>query len=84
MATVDTLRNDLIDKLLSVSNKEFLKALNKLVENSNIQGEPVKLTEEQILMLRFSDRNIKSGQLIPHDEVTENDLKWPRGYQTTK
>jgi hypothetical protein len=76
MATVDTLRNDLIDKLFSISNKECLLALNKLIDNSTYQTEPVQLSEEQITKLNLSHKDIAAGNLIPHDEVTKSDLQW--------
>jgi len=27
-------------------------------------------------MLKFSDKDIAAGNLIPHDEVTKSDLQW--------
>jgi len=79
MATVDTLRNNLIDKLLTISNKEYLLALNRLVETSTIDNEPVKLTDEQILMLQLSDNDIKTGKIISQETLDKNDLEWLRG-----
>lgn len=76
MATVDTLRNDLIDKLFSISNKEYLLALNKLVDNSVYQTEPIQLSDEQITMLKLSDKDIAAGNLFPDDEVSKSDLQW--------
>jgi len=58
MATIDTLRDNLIDKLLAISSKEYLIALNQLVERSDIANEPVKLTEQQIALLKLSDKDI--------------------------
>ena len=51
METIDTLRNSLIDKLLTISNKEYLVTLNQLIENSAVSEGHVKLTDEQFLML---------------------------------
>lgn len=79
MATVDTLRNKLIDKLLTISNKEYLLALNRLVETSTINNDPVKLTDEQILMLQLSDDDIKAGRTISQEQLDKNDLEWLRG-----
>ncbi len=76
MATVDTLRNDLIDKLLTISNKEYLLALNQLVEKSAVNNDVVGLTEDQILMLQLSDRDIEAGRLISHEQLDKNDLQW--------
>ncbi len=73
---VDTLRDNLIDKLLAISDKEYLIALNQLVENSNVAREPVKLSEQQIALLKLSDEDIKEGRLIPHEELYKNTLAW--------
>jgi len=79
MATVDKLRNNLIDKLLTISNKDYLKALNQLVENSGIEHNAVKLTEEQILMLQLSDKDIEAGKLISQEQLDKDDLMWLKG-----
>jgi len=79
MATVDTLRNELIDKLFTISNKEYLLALNRLVETSTIDNEAIKLTDEQILMLQLSDHDIKMGKIISQEHLDKNDLEWLRG-----
>jgi len=69
MATVDTLRNNLIDKLLTISNKEYLLALNRLIESSTIDSEAVKLTEEQILIWQTSDKDIDAGKIITQEQL---------------
>ncbi|MDB4924345.1 hypothetical protein [Mucilaginibacter sp.] len=79
MATVDTLRNNLIDKLLAISNKEYLLALNQLVEKSDVNIDSVKLSNEQILMLKLSDKDIEAGRLISQDQLDKNDLEWLKG-----
>ena len=79
METVDSLRNDLIDKLLSISNKEYLLALNQLVENSTVGKELVNLSDEQILMLQLSDRDIETGKLISQEQLDKDDLEWLQG-----
>jgi len=76
MATVDSLRNNLIDKLLTISNKDYLQALNQLVENSSVEHTAVKLTDEQILMLQLSDKDIAAGKLISHEQLDKHDLEW--------
>ena len=76
MATIDHIRNGIITKLLTISNKNYLAALSQLVENSSTEKDTVKLTEEQILMLQFSDNDIKSGKLIKQTQLDKSDLKW--------
>lgn len=78
MATIDTLRDNLIDKLLAISNKEYLIALNQLVEKGNMSNESVNLSDQQIELLKLSDEDIKAGRLISHDEVYKNTLAWLR------
>lgn len=79
MATVDTLRNDIIDKLLTISDKDYLSALNKLVGNSSKDNGILGLTDEQKLILQLSDKDIAAGKLISQDELDKNDLEWLKG-----
>ena len=79
MATVDNLRNSIIDKLLTISNKDYLAALYKLVEKSSVDKDTVNLTEEQILMLKLSDNDIKTGKLISQSKLDKDDLQWLKG-----
>ena len=76
MADIDAIRNGIIDRLLSISNKEYLNALYHLIENSSTTDDRIKLSEEQILMLQLSDNDIKSGKLISQSQLDKNDLKW--------
>jgi hypothetical protein len=76
MATIDNLRNSIIDKLLTITNKDYLSALHKLVETSQVDEDIVKLTEEQKLMLQLSDNDIKNNRLISQSQLDKNDRKW--------
>jgi hypothetical protein len=76
MNNIDLLRNSIINKLLTITNKDYLSALYKLVENSSVDDNVVKLSEEQILMLQLSDNDIKEGKLISQEQMDKDDLKW--------
>ena len=76
MATIDHIRNGIINKLLTISNKNYLAALSQLVENSSTEKDTAMLTEEQILMLQLCDKDIKSGKLINQVQLDKSDLKW--------
>lgn len=76
MPNADAIRNGIIDKLLTISNKDYLSALYKLVESSSIDKGKVKLTEEQTLMLKLSDKDIKNGKIISQSQLDKEDLKW--------
>ena len=76
MTTTDHIRNGIIEKLLTISNKDYLTALFQLVKSSPVDKDTVKLTEEQIVMLKLSEKDIKENKLIPHSQLDKNDLKW--------
>jgi hypothetical protein len=76
MDSSDILRNSIIDKLLTITNKDYLSALYQLVNSSSVSPDTVKLTEEQILMLQLSDLDIKNGRLISQDQLDKADLQW--------
>ena len=76
MDASDILRNNIIDKLLTITNKDYLSALYQLVNSSSVSSDTVKLTEEQILMLQLSDLDIKNGRLISQDQLDKADLQW--------
>jgi hypothetical protein len=76
MSTTDILRNSIIDKLLTISNKDYLSALYQLVNSSSISMDTVQLSEEQVLMLQLSDVDIKNGKVISQDQLDKDDLQW--------
>jgi len=79
MSATDILRNDIIDKLMTINNKDYLSALYQLVSTSSVDSDIVQLTEEQVLMLQLSDNDIKSGKLISQDQLDKDDLQWLKG-----
>jgi hypothetical protein len=76
MATADHIRNNIIDKLLTINNKDYLTALFKLIEKSSVDMENAHLTEEQITMLKLSEIDIKNNQTISQKQLDKEDLKW--------
>ena len=76
MNNADTLRNNIIDKLLTISSKEYLAAIFELLNNSNTGPDLVKLTPEQTIMLQLSDHDIAAGRLISQDQIDKDDLEW--------
>ena len=75
MKSIDIIKNNLIDKILTIRNQDVLTALDKLIDSSSIKMN-VELSEEQKLMLLMSEEDIKAGRLIPQDELDNNDLSW--------
>lgn len=76
MSVVDNIRNNIIDKLLTISNKEYLSALYQVVSTSAVNDDVVKLSEAQILMLNMSDEDIKNNRVVSYDQLDKSDLEW--------
>ena len=74
-SSIDHLRNAIIDKLMAISNKDYLVALNKLMESA-VENDVLELSPEQILMLEMSDNDIENGNVIAQDDLDKEDLKW--------
>ncbi len=76
MAHVDVIRNGIIDKLLAISDKDYLLAILRLVDKSAVEDEKIKLTKEQKLMLEMSEEDIQNGRIISQTDLDKNDLEW--------
>lgn len=76
MASISEIRNRLIDRLMAISNSDYLKALEKMIDYSNIQEVSIALTEEQKIMLAMSDEDIQTGRLIDQDSLNKQELRW--------
>lgn len=79
MATVDKIRNGLIDKILTIKNKDFLVALDNLISSSTADTNAVQLTVEQKEMLEMSEADIKNGRLISQEAMDKRNLEWLNG-----
>ena len=76
---IDSIRNGIIDKLLAISDKDYLNALLKLVGTSAVEKGKIKLTKEQKLMLEMSEKDIRNGKLFDQKAVDKADLEWLKG-----
>ncbi len=76
MSVADKIRNNIIDKLLTISDKEYLSALYQIVSTSAVNDDIVKLSETQILMLNMSDEDINNDRVVSYEELDKTDLEW--------
>lgn len=76
MSVADKIRNNIIDKLLTISDKEYLSALYQIVSTIAVNDDIVKLSEAQILMLNMSEEDIDNNRLVSYDELDKTDLEW--------
>jgi len=75
MEQVDNIRNSLIDKLLAIRNKDFLKALDKIVSSST-NDSSVVLNDEQKSMLQLSENDVVLNRFISQDDLDKQDMEW--------
>ena len=80
MATVNKIRNGLIDRILTIRNKEFLLALDNLISSSATDSDMVELTAEQKQMLEMSEADIQNGYLISQEAMDKRNLEWLNGH----
>ena len=78
-AAVDKIRTELIDKIRSIRNKEFLQALDTLVSSNSSDNDRVELTTEQKEMLEMSKDDIKNGRLISQEVMNKRNMEWLNG-----
>jgi hypothetical protein len=76
MKTIEIIRNGLIDKILTIKNKEFLETIDKFVSSGLKEDDTVALSEEQKIMLEMSEEDIKSGNLISQEAMKKRNLEW--------
>lgn len=76
MAAVDKIRNGIIDKILSIKNRDFLEALDKLISSSSSETDIVDVTDEQKKMLEMSEEDIRTGKLISQEAMDRRNIEW--------
>jgi hypothetical protein len=76
MTSTMDIRNRIIEQLLAINDKEYLLALSRIIDQSQVQGGQVPLTEEQKLMLAMSDADIAERRTIDQQALHEQELRW--------
>ena len=76
MATLNEIRNRVIDSLMSIDNLQYLQALEEMIKSSNVEHAKIPLTEEQKIMLAMSEDDIQNGKLIQQESLNEQELQW--------
>lgn len=75
MATLDEIRIELIGRILTLENKEFLLRLQSIL-SSKEEELANGLSDEQIEMLKMSEMDIESGDLISQEALGKRNLEW--------
>lgn len=79
MTSATDIRNRVIDQLMAIKDKGYLRALSDMIKNSHVGEEVVPLTEEQKIMLVMSDEDIKAERTIDQHTLNERELQWLKG-----
>jgi archaellum component FlaF (FlaF/FlaG flagellin family) len=66
----------LIDKILSIKDKDFLEALDKIITSTTSESDIVNLTNEQKTLLEMSEQDVKNGELISQEAMDKRNLEW--------
>lgn len=70
MTGIESIKNNLIDRILATRNEKILLAISNIFES--IQTDDVLLlSSEQIEMLLMSEKNIENGNLISESELND-------------
>jgi hypothetical protein len=76
MTSTETLRNSIIDELLTISDKSFLQRIYAEITASKHTEDKVELSQSQILMLKISEADVRNNRLISQEDLDKNDLEW--------
>jgi hypothetical protein len=68
MTKIETLKNNLIDQILSVKNEKLLKALSNMLQSLQ-SDEEVSLDSDQLEMMYMSEKDIETGNLISETDI---------------
>lgn len=73
--TAIQLRNSLVEKINSIDDTSFLKALNVIIDNSQIRQQVFKLNNSQKKSIQISREEIRKGKFISHEDVIKKRAK---------
>ena len=76
MASTEQIRNNLIDKLLSINNRDIIASMDELLESTIREKDIYKVSKQQKLILAASETDIKNGDLISDEEVNREEDLW--------
>lgn len=76
MATVEQLRNSVIDKLMTISNRKYLEALHDLITKNSSQNKSFTLSKTQTEILNMSEADIEQGRFISQEQLDNEDTVW--------
>jgi hypothetical protein len=74
------LKQNLLDKLISIRDVSLLEKINDLIGDIDINKPIFKVTDAQKQMLIKSEEDIRNGNLITDDELNAEENLWLNGF----
>lgn len=74
--TAVQLRNTLVEKIKIIQDTEFLKALNIIIDTSQIRQQVYQLNASQKKSIHKSREESRKGKVISHADVIKKQAKW--------
>lgn len=75
MATLNNIKNSLIDRIRATENKKLLQTIDNILK-SNKTDDVMSLSSEQNEMLRMSERDIENGKMVSESDLEQSDTEW--------
>jgi hypothetical protein len=75
MATLNEIKNKLIDQILITKNEKLLSAIENIFRATATE-EKLVLDSYQVEMLLMSEKDIEEGRLISESDLEEEDSEW--------
>ncbi|HET9055069.1 MAG TPA: hypothetical protein VFM90_12895 [Cyclobacteriaceae bacterium] len=76
MATVEQLRNSVIDKLMTISDRKYLETLHDLITKNSSQNKIFTLSKTQTEILNMSEADIEQGRFLSQEQLDNEDTAW--------
>lgn len=75
MTSIESIKNNLIDRILATKNEKLLQAISTIFESAQTD-DILSLSSEQIEMLLMSEKDIENGNIISESELNDSGAKW--------
>lgn len=69
MDTLKSIKNRLIDQILTTKNEALLKAIDSIFTSTQTEDKILTLSSEQIEMLLMSEKDIKQNNIVAESDL---------------
>ena len=77
--TTTQLKNIVIDKISEINDESFLKAIQKILEDSVHEKGVYRLNPAQKKTIKKSKAQLKKGEYITNEQLEKEENKWLNG-----